>query len=291
MEGGLFSRLMGVVAGLVRGPGGLMTATGLAIITMFALVAIAAPWIAPYPPDVRPPGAGLLEPPSLRHPFGTNDLGYDVFSRIVWGARVVLKVVLLSSLMSMAVGVPLGLISGYYGGPLDRLLSMVMDSLYAFPGIIMAIAVASVLGPSTFNAAVALMVVYVPTYYRMTRARVLELKNEPFIEALQAMGAPGWVILVRHILPNAAPTILVVFGLASADAILTEAGLSFFGLVAVYPQPDWGLDLYYGKNYLLDGAWWLVFFPGASILLLALGFALLGEGLSERFRVRGGSYG
>jgi peptide/nickel transport system permease protein len=265
-----------------------MTLAGATIVFFFAVVALLAPWIAPYPPDAAAPGASPLEPPSLRHPFGTNDLGYDMLSRVIWGTRVVLQVVLLSSVLSILVGVPLGLISGYYGGPLDRALSMVMDSLYAFPGIIMAIAVASVLGPSVINAALALMVVYVPTYYRMTRARVLELKSEPFIEALKAMGAPDSVIIVRHILPNLAPTVLVVFGLAGADAILTEAGLSFFGLVAVYPEPDWGLDIYYGKKFLLSGAWWLVFFPGAAILLLAMGFALLGDGLSERFKVRGG---
>ncbi|MCE4612138.1 MAG: ABC transporter permease [Desulfurococcales archaeon] len=276
-----------LIEGLLRAPGGFMTVAGASIIVFFTAVALAAPFIAPYPPDVNPPGVGVLEPPSLKNPFGTNELGYDVFSRVVWGARVVLQVVVLSSIISLLVGVPLGLVSGYYGGPIDRLLSMVMDSLYAFPGIILAIAVASVLGPSVINAAIALMVIYVPTYYRMTRARVLELKSEPFIEALQAMGTPDRLILARHILPNVAPTILVVFGLAGADAILTEAGLSFFGLVTVYPTPDWGLDLYYGKNYLLNGAWWLVFFPGAAILTLALGFALLGEGLSERFKVRG----
>jgi len=274
---------------LLSAPGSLMTLAGAAIVLFFAAVAVAAPVIAPYPPDVSPPGARVLEPPSLRHPFGTNNLGYDMLSRVIWGSRVVLEVVLLSSVLSMIVGVPLGLVSGYYGGVLDRVLSMVMDSLYAFPSIIMAIAVASVLGPSIVNAAAALMVVYVPTYYRMVRARVLEVKSEVFVEALQAMGIPDRVILARHILPNVAPTILVVYGLAGADAILTEAGLSFFGLVTVYPAPDWGLDLYYGKNYLLSGAWWLVFFPGAAILLLALGFALIGEGLSERFRVRGES--
>jgi peptide/nickel transport system permease protein len=268
-------------------PGWVMTLAGLALIAFFAAMALLAPWIAPYDPVKAAGDAKPLSPPSLDHPFGTNELGYDVLSRIIWGARVVLQVVVLASIMSLIVGVPLGLLSGYYGGPLDRALSVVMDSLYAFPSIILAIAVASVLGPSIVNAAIALMVVYVPSYYRMTRSRVLELKEEVFVEALRSIGAPDRVILVRHLLPNTAPTILVVFGLAGADAILTEAGLSFFGLVTSYPSPDWGLDLYYGNKHLLSGAWWLSFFPGLAILLLALGFALLGEGLAERYRVRG----
>lgn len=261
-----------------------MLATGLAIIALFLVAAVAAPWIAPYEPDepsVPPELRGTPQPPSLEHPFGTNELGYDMLSRIIWGSRTVLQVVALSTVLSMALGVPLGLVSGYYGGKIDRALSIVMDSIYAFPGLLLAIAVASVLGPSVGNAAVSLMVVYVPTYYRMVRGRVLELRSRLFVEALQASGVPDHVIMYRHILPNVAPTVLVVFGLASADAILTEAGLSFFGLVVTYPAPDWGLDLYYGKNQLLNGAWWLTVFPGLAITLLAAGFALVGEGLSR----------
>ena len=272
------------VRGYIARPGGAMVAAGLTIILFYVALAALAPWIAPYgPTEVSVPKdlAGRPQPPSLEHPFGTNELGYDVLSRIIWGSRVVVQVVALSAVLSMAVGVPLGLISGYYGGPLDRLLSLVMDSVYAFPGILLAIAVASVLGPSIGNAAVSLMVVYVPTYYRMVRARVLELKARPFMESLVTAGLPDSWIIARHLLPNVAPTVLVVFGLASADAILTEAGLSFFGLVVVYPEADWGLDLYYGKNWLLTGAWWLTLFPGLAITSFAAGFALLGEGLAR----------
>jgi len=279
------------IGGLVRGryPGKKLILAGLAIILTVVFMAVFAPWIAPYAPDevsVPPELAGTPQPPSLEHIMGTTHLGYDIFSRIVWGSRVVLYVVVLASLISLSIGVPLGLISGYYGGKLDRALSMVMDSIYAFPGIILAIAVASVLGPSPKNAAISLSVVYVPTYFRMVRGKVLELRESLFVEAARSLGLPDRVILLRHILPNVAPTVLVVFGLGSTDAILTEAGLSFFGLTVSYPQPDWGLDLYMGKAFLLSGYWWMIFFPGAMITILALGFALLGEGLAEKLEIR-----
>ncbi len=279
------------VASVVREryPGRAMLLAGLAIIIAVALMAVFAPWIAPYEPDevsVPEELAGTPQPPSWEHPMGTTNLGYDVFSRIVYGARVILYVVILASIISLAVGVPLGLLSGYYGGKMDRALSMIMDSIYAFPGIILAIAVASVLGPSPKNAAISLSVVYVPTYFRMVRGKVLELRETLFVEAAKSLGLPDKVILLRHILPNVAPTILVVFGLGSTDAILTEAGLSFFGLTVSYPQPDWGLDLYIGKGFFLNGYWWMIFFPGLMITLLAMGFALLGEGLAEKLAIR-----
>jgi len=279
------------IGSLVRGryPGKRLILAGLTIILTVVFMAIFAPWIAPYAPDevsVPPELAGTPQPPSWDHIMGTTHLGYDIFSRIVWGSRVVLYVVVLASLISLTIGVPLGLISGYYGGRLDRVLSMIMDSIYAFPGIILAIAVASVLGPSPKNAAISLSVVYVPTYFRMVRGKVLELRESLFVEAARSLGLPDRIILLRHILPNVAPTVLVVFGLGSTDAILTEAGLSFFGLTVSYPQPDWGLDLYMGKAFLLSGYWWMIFFPGVMITILALGFALLGEGLAEKLEIR-----
>ncbi len=270
-------------------PGRGMLLAGLAIVAFFVFLAIAAPWIAPFGPrerSVPPELAGYPQPPSWDHPFGTATLGYDVLSRIIWGSRVVLYVVAASALLSMAIGVPLGLVSGYYGGRLDRGLSMVMDSIYAFPGIVLAIAVATVLGPSPTNAAIALSVVYVPTFFRMVRGQVLELREELFVEAARALGYPDRVIMVKHILLNVAPTIQAVFGLAATDAILTEAGLAFFGLTVSYPQPDWGLDLRYGLRDLDDGVWWTTLFPGLAITLLALGFALIGEGLGEKFAIR-----
>ena len=286
---GLPGRLRDALAGALGGPGRGMLLAGLAIVAFYVFLAVAAPWVAPYGPRERSVPielAGEPQPPSLEHPMGTAELGYDVLSRIIWGSRVVLYVIALSALLSMAIGVPLGLVSGYYGGRLDRALSMVMDSIYAFPGIVMAIAVAAVLGPSPSNAAIALSVVYVPTFYRMVRGQVLELREELFVEAARALGYPDRVIMLRHILPNVAPTVLAVFGLAATDAILTEAGLAFFGLTVSYPEPDWGLDLRYGLKDLDDGVWWTTLFPGLAITSLALGFALIGEGLGERYAIR-----
>ncbi|MEB2835945.1 MAG: ABC transporter permease [Desulfurococcales archaeon] len=286
------SRRARILAGLAapfRGPGrGLFTA-GFIIVMVFVVMAIFAPWIAPYGPTERSVPLKLAaepQPPSWGHPMGTFQLGYDVFSRIVWGSRVVLYVVALSAILSMIIGVPLGLVSGYYGGALDRALSMVMDSIYAFPGIVLAIAVASVLGPSPSNAAISLSVVYVPTFYRMVRGQTLEIRESLYVEAARALGFPDRVTLLGHILPNVAPTTLVVFGLAATDAILTEAGLAFFGLTVSYPQPDWGLDLRMAMKDILNGVWWTTFFPGLAITLLALGFALMGEGFSERYAIR-----
>ena len=266
-----------------------MLLAGLAIVLSFTVVAIFAPYIAPYSPtELSVPLEKAIEPqpPSWEHPMGTNKIGYDVFSRIVYGSRVVLYVVVTASLFSLAIGVPLGLVSGYYGGKIDRILSIVMDSIYSFPGIILAIAIASVLGPSPTNAAIALSVVYVPTYFRMVRGQTLKLTQSVFVEALLSLGYPSRIILLRHILPNTAPVILVVFGLGAADAILTEAGLSFFGLTVTAPNPDWGYDLYNGMDDFRNGYWWTIFFPGLMIMLLALGFALIGEGLSERLALR-----
>ena len=157
-----------------------------------------------------------------------------------------------------------------------------MDSIYAFPALILAIVIAVVLGPSPINTAVAISFVYVPTYFRMVRGQTLSLKGQLFVEAARAVGAKHREIMSKYILPNLAPTILVVFTLSVADAILTEAGLSFLGLSVTPPTPDWGYDLRVGQPFLLDGYWWLVFFPGIAIMLLAMAFALIGEALSER---------
>ncbi len=283
--------ILGPVISLLRDryQGKWMLLAGLVIVLSFTVMAVLAPYIAPYDPtQLSVPLEKAIEPqpPSWDHPMGTNKIGYDVFSRIVYGSRVVLYVVVVASLFSLAIGVPLGLVSGYYGGKIDRVLSIVMDSIYSFPGIILAIAIASVLGPSPTNAAIALSVVYVPTYFRMVRGQTLKLTQSVFVEALLSLGYPTRVILLRHILPNTAPVILVVFGLGAADAILTEAGLSFFGLTVTAPNPDWGYDLYNGMDDFRNGYWWTIFFPGLMIMLLALGFALIGEGLSERLALR-----
>jgi len=252
------------------------------VVIAIVFMAIAAPILTPYNPT-RTVASPFL-PPSVRHLMGTNKLGMDMWSRILYGSRTILYVVFLAILVSMATGIPVGLVSGYYGGPLDRGLSLVMDAIYAFPSLVLAIALAVALGPSLMNAAISIAVVYVPTYFRMVRGQVLSLKSEQFVEEAKVLGLPTWRILIRHILPHLIPTIMVVFSLNAADAVLTEAGLSFLGLSVQFPTPDWGYDLNVGRGFMLSGYWWLVFFPGLMITLLAIGFALIGEGLSEQVR-------
>ncbi|RLI76467.1 ABC transporter permease [Archaeoglobales archaeon] len=256
-----------------------MVMSGLAIVCIVLIMAIFAPLIAPYDPTKS--SGEILEAPSMKHLMGTDNLGRDIFSRIIYGSRVVLMVVFSASLVSMSIGVPIGLISGYFGGKLDRAISMLMDSMYAFPSLILAIAIAAVLGPSVVNAVVAISVVYVPTYFRMIRGQTLSLKSRLFVEAAKAIGAKDTRIMGRYILPNIVTTVVVVFSLSVADAILTEAGLSFLGFIVTAPTPDWGFELSAGRPYLPAGYWWMITFPGLMVMLLSLGFALIGEGLSE----------
>ncbi len=273
-----------IFAFIPKTEGRYMVIAGLAIVVTVGVMAIFVPLIAPYDP-IKTTGK-TLQPPSFEHPMGTDNLGRDVFSRIVFGSRVVLAVVISAAAISMSIGVPLGLISGYFGGKLDRALSMLMDSMYAFPGLILAIAIAAVLGPSVINAVVAISVVYIPTYFRMIRGQTLSLKSRLFVEAAKAMGASDWRIMRKYILPNLIPTLVVVFSLSVADAILTEAGLSFLGFIVSAPTPDWGFELASGRPYLPAGYWWMITFPGLMVMLLSLGFALIGEGLSEIYAPR-----
>lgn len=226
-----------------------------------------------------------LSPPDLQHPLGTDNLGRDVLARVAYGGRVPLGVALLATLISASIGLVLGILSGYLGGWLDRSLTMVMDSLYAFPGFLMAIAIAAVLGPSPLNAALAIGFVYIPTYFRLARNETQVIKTNQFIEAAVAVGAPVRHIVIRHVSPMLAFTTAVVATVNIADAILTEAALAFFGYTVVPPTPDWGADLSLAKSYILNGAWWLLT-PGIFIVLAALGFSLLGDGLAERYGLR-----
>jgi len=213
--------------------------------------------------------------------LGTDNLGRDVVSRIIWGARTVMGVAISASLLSLALGVSIGLISGFTGGRLDKTFSLIMDSIYSFPGLILAIAMVSMLGPGVINVAVAVSVVYVPTFFRVVRGQVLSVKEELYVEAARSLGAKPLNILRLYIFPNVIPSVVVVFSLSVADAILTEAGLSFIGLGLPPDIPDWGYDVSKGASFLVAGHWWLVTFPGLMITLVATGFSLLGEGLSE----------
>ncbi|MFN2234694.1 MAG: ABC transporter permease [Anaerolineales bacterium] len=214
--------------------------------------------------------------------LGTNDIGQDVFSRLIWGAQVALLIGFSSSIVALVLGVPLGLIAAFVGGALDRYLSLLMDSLYAFPGLILAIAITAILGPSVFNIIVAIAVVYIPTYYRIVRGQTFSVKEEIYVEAARSIGARRLEILRRYIFPNVIPSVAIIFSVNVADAILTGAGLSFLGLGLPPTIADWGIDLARGQRFI-QTAWWLITFPGFAIMLVVLAFTLMGEGLMEIF--------
>ena len=212
--------------------------------------------------------------------LGTNQIGQDILSRIIWGTRIALIVGLSSAVISFLIGVPLGLISGFIGGTFDRILTLFMDSLYTFPGLILAIAIASVLGAGIGNIIVAIAVLYIPTYFRIVRGQTLSVKNELYVEAARSLGTRPSEILIKYIFPNVLPSVVIIFSVNVADAILTEAGLSFIGLGLPPDTPDWGIDLARGQDYLRR-AWWLITFPGVMVTLVTLSFSMLGESLSE----------
>jgi peptide/nickel transport system permease protein len=214
--------------------------------------------------------------------LGTNEIGQDVFSRLIWGAQIALLIGFSASIVAFVLGVPLGLIASFVGGSLDRYLSLLMDSLYAFPGLILAIAITAILGPSVFNIIVAIAVVYIPTYYRIVRGQSFSIKAEVYVEAARSIGARRTEILRRYIFPNVIPSVAIIFSVNVADAILTGAGLSFLGLGLPPTIADWGIDLARGQRFI-QTAWWMITFPGVAIMLVVLAFTLMGEGLMEIF--------
>lgn len=263
-----------------KGSSGWMVIIGLIIVLALVVMTIIGPFIAPYDPSKSRVGP-VRAPPSFQFPMGTNHLGQDMLSRTMVGGSVMLQVSALSVLICFAIGVPLGLFSSYIGGFLDNGISLVIDAVYAFPGLVIAIAVAAMLGPGVINMALSIAVVYIPSYFRIIRSQVLSIKELTYVEAARATGAKWYTILSRYIFPNIIPSIVVVITVNFADAILTAAGLTFIGLGVTYDIPDWGWDLTNGWGLLLSRAWWVITFPGIMIILLALGFTLIGEGLSE----------
>lgn len=264
---------------------GLRVILGGLIVLFYVAVAVLAPVLAPFDPEKLGVGP-MLALPDETYRFGTTHLGYDLFSRTVYGTRIALEVVLLASFIAVLVGVPLGLVSGYTGGRLDRTLVLLMDSVYSFPDLILAIVVAAILGSGLVNAAVAVSVVYIPQYFRVTRNHTLAVREEPFVEAARALGATRPDIIRRYIFPNVSQSIPVILTLNSADAILTLAGLSFLGFGITPPKPFWGLDVSEAWRYLTltqeyPQVWWWTAVPGLAIVILILGFTLLGEGLND----------
>lgn len=257
----------------------LMFGVGAFLLMMVLILALFAPYIAPYDPT-KPAGKGLL-PPNSEHPMGTNRLGYDVFSRVIYGTRTALEVGLLASMMALSLGLPLGLLSGYWGGRFDRLMVMIMDSLYSFPGLILALTVAAMIGPGMLNAALAASVVFTPRYFRVIRNHTLQVKEEDFIEASRAIGSPTWFILIKGILYNVLGSVTVIFSTNVAGAILILAGLSFLGLGITPPTPSLGYDLSAAQKYIDNGIWWMALFPGLFIIAIISGFGFVGEGLND----------
>ncbi len=277
----LSSRISSFIKDLAGDSSGIMALAGFIILSIFILMAIFAPVIAPYSP-VKVSGNPLM-PPSWHHLMGTDNMGYDVFSRFIWGSRMALIIAFIATMIAALVGIPAGLIVGYIGGPIDRIVTMIMDSIYTFPGLILAIAIAAVLGPGIINISLSIAVVYIPTYYRVIRSQVASVKNEAYVEGAYSIGAKTRTIIFRYILPNVLPSIIVVLSMNIADAIMTEAGLSFLGLGITPPTPDWGYDLANGQQFLISNDWWMAFFPGVAIILIVLGFSMFAEGLDEFF--------
>ena len=261
---------------LVRRRGAML---GLVIVLAFVVIAVFAPFISPQDP-LQTSWSAVRQAPSAQYLLGTDEIGRDVLSRVIWGARASLLAGLVSVCIAMALGVPIGLLAGYVGGWVDGVISRFTDSMLAVPFLILAIALAAFLGPSLTNAMIAIGVSSTPIFIRLTRGQVLSVKVEDFVEAARAVGNPHWRIALRHILPNILPPLIVQATLAIAAAIIAEASLSFLGLGQQPPAPSWGSMLNTAKNYV-DNAPWMAIWPGVSIFLLVLSFNLLGDGLRD----------
>lgn len=249
------------------------------IVLFFIILAVFAPIISPYSPT----DADLmrsLEPPQKNFLFGTDVQGRDILSRIIYGSRISLSVGLIVQGISLIIGITMGLFSGYYGGLIDDIISSLMNIMFSFPSLLFAIAIMAVLGPSLYNIFLALGIINWPTIARLVRGETLSLKKRDFIEASKALGTPSIIIIFKHILPNCLAPIIVVSTLGIADAILTEATLSFLGLGIQPPTPSWGSMLSRGREYIWSAPH-LVIFPGLAILITVLGFNLLGDGLRD----------
>jgi len=252
---------------------------GLAVVLAFVAMALFSPWIAPQDP-IATSWSAIRQAPSAEHWFGTDEIGRDVLSRVIWGTRASLLAGVVSVTISLLLGVPIGLAAGFIGGWVDGLISRITDAFLACPFLILAIALAAFLGPSLTNAMIAIGVSATPIFVRLTRAQVINVKVEDFIEAARAVGNPPLRIALRHVLPNIAAPVVVQATLAIASAVIAEASLSFLGLGQQPPAPSWGSMLNTAKNFI-DNAPWMAVWPGLSIFGLVLSFNLLGDGLRD----------
>ncbi len=257
---------------------------GLVVVLAYGMVAIIAPWLTQWgwladPTELL--SNVPLTPPNEQHWFGTNIRGYDVFSRTLYGSQAALKVVGLATLLSVAIGVPLGMISGYLGGKVDRLMLFLMDTLYTLPGLLLSITLAFILGRGILNVAIAVSIAYIPQYYRLVRNQTTSVKTELFIEAARAMGASPPRILRKYVFRNVIQSVPVLFSLNAADAILILGGLGFLGLGLPAEVPEWGHDLKEALADLSTGIWWTTLFPGLALTSLVVGLSFIGEGVSD----------
>jgi peptide/nickel transport system permease protein len=252
---------------------------GAAIVVLFVVMALGAPWLAPSDPT-RTDWSQIRKAPSLAHPFGTDDLGRDGLSRVIWGARISMQAGVFSILLAIAIGVPTGLVAGFYRGSLDQVIMRLTDAWLAFPFLILAIGLVTILGPSLTNATIAIGLGATPTYIRLTRGLVLSVGAEDYVQGARALGAGDLRLMARHILPNIVSAIVVQATVAIPTAIIAEAVLSFLGLGVQPPAPSWGTMLNTAQQFL-EQAPWMAYWPGLAIFVLALSFNLAGDGLRD----------
>lgn len=251
----------------------------LVVVVLLIAAAVLAPWVAPYDPTLTS-FTQVRKAPTWAHLFGTDEVGRDVLSRVIWGARASLSAGLVSVGIAVGAGVPLGLLAGYAGGWIDTVLSRIVDAMLAIPFLILAITLSAFLGPSLSNAMIAIGVTATPVFIRLTRGQTIGAKVEDYVEAARAVGNPHWRIALRHVLPNIVPPLLVQASLAIAGAIIAEAALSFLGLGQQPPAPSWGSMLNSAQRFLAQAPW-MAFWPGFAIFFAVLSFNLLGDGLRD----------
>jgi peptide/nickel transport system permease protein len=257
---------------------------GLAIALLFLVLTVAAPWIAPYDPYDQDLSSALSLP-SAEHLFGADQYGRDVLSRVMYGTRTALVAIVMAGGLALTVGGALGLIAGFVGGMIDSVIMRVVDVLLAFPYLLLALIIVAALGPSLTNSIIAIGIIYTPQYARLMRGQVLAIQNAEFVWAARSVGATRRRIMLRHVLPNSFSPVAVMATLQAGSVVVETAGLSFLGLGAQPPSPDWGALLADGHSYFLS-AWWIATFPGLAIFLVVLGFNLIGDALRDQLDPR-----
>jgi len=259
-----------------------LSVIGFFCVSVFLIIALIGPMIITYPGDIK--GAihmdQKLRPPSSNHPFGTDEVGRDIYSRVIMGTRLSFQIGLIIIFIAMGIGVPLGIIAGYVGGWLNEIIMRVTDIFLSIPGLLLALAIVGALGPGIKNAMLALSIVWWPGYVRLVQGKTLSLREESYVEAAKSIGASKLRVIFSHILPNCTSPIIVKASMDMGMAILFAANLGFIGVGAQPPIPEWGAMISTGRNYLPDH-WWMATFPGMAILITVLGFNLLGDGLRD----------